>query len=132
MRAETMAFVEVCEANDLWVGEMLDFEVGGRPVIVVNVEGTFHAYDGRCPHQGVPLAKGSLEGGKLTCRAHQWEFDVCTGHSINPIGECLVRHPVKIEDGKVLIGEQVESAARTARTKERQDDSIEHSCDAAQ
>ncbi len=32
-----------------------------------------------CPHAGVPLSDGTLEGCVITCRAHGWPFDVRTG-----------------------------------------------------
>ena len=99
-------FVELCAADDLWAGEMLDFEVGPHKVLLVNVDGEFHAYDGSCPHQRVPLVEGRLDGRTLVCRAHQWEFDVCAGRSVNPTGECLRRFPVKVADGRVLVGDE--------------------------
>jgi nitrite reductase/ring-hydroxylating ferredoxin subunit len=103
MDANAVEFVEICETEDLWAGEMMEFDVAGRAVLVLNVDGTFHAFDGTCPHQNVSLAEGRLDGAKLTCRAHEWEFDVSTACSINPKGECLKRHAIRIEDGKVFV-----------------------------
>jgi nitrite reductase/ring-hydroxylating ferredoxin subunit len=98
-------FVELCAADELWAGEMCAFEVGPHQVLLVNVDGAFHAYDGRCPHQRVPLAEGRLDGRTLVCRAHQWEFDIGTGHSVNPTGACLRRFPVQVADGRVFVGD---------------------------
>jgi nitrite reductase/ring-hydroxylating ferredoxin subunit len=50
-----------------------------------NVDGTLHALDGVCPHQGGPLGKGELRGCVVTCPWHGWQFDVCTGqHQFSP------------------------------------------------
>jgi toluene monooxygenase system ferredoxin subunit len=103
--AETAAFTALCAADDLWAGEMLELRIGPHRVVLLNVEGELHAYEGVCPHQGVALAEGDFDGRTLVCRAHHWEFDACSGRSVNPKGECLRRYPVKIVDGQVLVGD---------------------------
>jgi nitrite reductase/ring-hydroxylating ferredoxin subunit len=106
----TDTFIEVCTTSDIWIGEMEAFKVGRHNVLVVNVDGEFHAYDGRCPHQGRPLIHGELEDHVLTCRAHQWTFDVRSGKSINPSAQCLRRFPLRIEGDKVMVAEQPNQA----------------------
>lgn len=101
-------FVEICAVDELWVGEMECFDVGTREVLIVNVDGELHAYDGICPHQSVALVEGALEGRVLTCRAHQWSFDACSGKSINPSGKRLHRFPIRITDGRVWVAEQAD------------------------
>lgn len=98
--------VEVCAADDLWEGDMQSFDVGEHEVLLVNVDGQVHAWHGVCPHQSVALVEGSLEGKVLTCRAHLWQFDVCTGRGINPATACLKEFPVRVVDGKVRVGLQ--------------------------
>lgn len=102
-------FVEVCASDDLWEGEMECFDVGRHKVLVVNVDGELHAYDGICPHQSVSLEEGVLEGKVLTCRAHQWTFDVSSGKSMNPAGERLRRFPIRVVDGMVSVAGDPES-----------------------
>jgi nitrite reductase/ring-hydroxylating ferredoxin subunit len=41
---------------------------------------TFVAPD-RCPHDGRPLSDGFLDGERLVCARHGWEFDLVTGLS---------------------------------------------------
>ena len=103
-----VTFVEVCATDDLWEGEMECFDVGQHEVLILNVNGQFQAFDSICPHQSVSLAEGGFEGKTLTCRAHQWSFDACTGKSINPAGQALRRFPIRIVDGKVWVAEQAE------------------------
>jgi toluene monooxygenase system ferredoxin subunit len=104
--AAIVALVDLCAADELWAGEMKDFEVGPYRVLLVNVDGTFHAYDGICPHQSARLAEGLLDGDTLVCHAHQWEFNLSTGRSVNPIGKCLRRFAVAVCDGRVLVGDR--------------------------
>jgi nitrite reductase/ring-hydroxylating ferredoxin subunit len=77
--------------------------VGGRPVALFNVDGTFYALSNVCIHRGGPLGQGLLEGQVVMCPWHAWTFDVATGHStVNP--ELRVdRYEVKVEDGQVLV-----------------------------
>jgi len=97
-------FVELCEVDELWDGDMESFDVEDEEVLVVKVDGEIHAYDGICPHQSVSLVEGNLDGKVLTCRAHEWQFDVLSGISVNPTGECLRQHEVRItDDGMVEV-----------------------------
>ena len=97
-------YVELIEADALWDGEMESFDVGDDEVLVVKVDGQIRAYDGICPHQSQSLVEGDLEGGILTCRAHEWQFDVRTGQGVNPTDTCLLRHDVRVSsDGMVQV-----------------------------
>lgn len=101
--AQGREFVEVCAADDVWIGDMECFDVGTQEVLILNVEGELQAFDGICPHQSVPLIEGRFDGKVLTCRAHEWSFDACSGRSVNPKGECLRRFPLRVVEGKVFV-----------------------------
>ena len=79
------------------------FDVGSQEVLILNVDGQLHAYDGVCPHQSMTLVEGRFDGKTLVCRAHEWSFDACSGQGINPRSACLRRFPLRIEDGKVFV-----------------------------
>lgn len=93
----------VASAGQVPVGEGREFVVGGRIVAMFNVDGTFHAIDGICPHAGGPLAKGQLHQNVVTCPWHGWQFDVTTGqHCLN----AQLKQPgfeVSVEDGDLWI-----------------------------
>ncbi len=101
--ASAEQLVELCAADDLWAGEMMCFDAGPHEVLVLNVDGALHAYQSLCPHQSQPLFEGRFDGKVLTCRAHEWSFDACTGHGINPRSERLRRFPIRIADGRVFV-----------------------------
>ncbi|HSV84859.1 MAG TPA: Rieske 2Fe-2S domain-containing protein [Ramlibacter sp.] len=103
-------FVEVCASEDLWAGEMETFDVGEHEVLILNVEGELKAFEGICPHQSVPLAEGRFDGKVLTCRAHEWSFDACTGQGINPKNECLRQFALLVVDGKVFVATEPNGA----------------------
>jgi toluene monooxygenase system ferredoxin subunit len=96
-------FLRVACLDDVWSGEMIVVAVRGVRVLLVNVEGQVHAYEDRCAHQGMSLVKGSLEGRTLTCSAHGWEYDACTGCGINPERTQLRTFPVKVVRDEVYV-----------------------------
>jgi toluene monooxygenase system ferredoxin subunit len=82
---------------------MRGVDVAGRRVVLVNEGGTPSAFADRCAHQGVPISEGRLQGGVITCRAHEWQYDARTGQGINPASARLVRYPVEIRDGEIWV-----------------------------
>jgi nitrite reductase (NADH) small subunit len=93
----------VAAADDLRPDECGEFVVADRIVALFNVDGTFYALDGICPHQGGPLGKGSLTGCIVTCPWHGFQFDVTTGQHQTSRSLAQPRFPVKIEDGGVWV-----------------------------
>jgi toluene monooxygenase system ferredoxin subunit len=98
-----MAFQRVMAEGELWLGELCARVVDGKKIALVRVaEGVF-AYADRCVHLGVPISQGKLEGTTLTCTAHHYTYDACTGRGVNPKGICLTSYAVKLEDGGVWV-----------------------------
>jgi nitrite reductase/ring-hydroxylating ferredoxin subunit len=77
--------------------------VDGNAVLLINIEDRIYAYADVCPHQKSRLSEGSLLGNALRCARHHWEFDVRTGHGINPRNACLKVFPVTIDGRDVLV-----------------------------
>jgi toluene monooxygenase system ferredoxin subunit len=95
--------VEICGVDQLWDGEMEHFRAGDTTILLLKLDGRFHAYQGHCPHQGAALADGDLDGGLLTCPAHRWQFDATNGQGVNPASARLKCFPVHVVEQKVLI-----------------------------
>ena len=115
-----MQWYEIMPIDDLWIGEMLDVEVGGVKVLLLNVEDEIQAYLDRCPHRSSPLSEGTFEGLKLTCATHLWEFNVLTGRGINPESSELIRFPVRVENGMIYV--QVPEANAIPKAQEGEED----------
>lgn len=94
----------LCVLSELAEGEMRDFQIRGREVVVTWCKGAAPAaFDARCPHEGISLAFGEFDGVELVCGAHQWSFDGRTGACIFP-GDCsLRRYPLRVHNGEVFI-----------------------------
>ena len=96
----------------------------GRQILLWRAGEAIYACDNRCPHEGYPLAEGSLarrkvsgDGGGagpgidrdadkehcvLTCHWHGWTFDLDSGETLLG-GDVLRRYPVRIEDGTIQL-----------------------------
>jgi len=98
-----VTFRRAATLEELWPGEMLAVEVDNVKVLLVNFEGTVHAFENLCALQAALLSKGRLEGNVLTCSAHHWCYDVCSGAGINPKSARLRRFATKVEDQEVLV-----------------------------
>lgn len=61
------------------VGKGWPYETEAGDVAVFNVDGTYYAIAGDCPHQGAPLGMGQLSGTIVTCPGHGLRYDVTTG-----------------------------------------------------
>ena len=97
--------VRVCRVEDVPPGETRGFPVEGLllPIMVANLGERFAAASSICPHEDVSLVDGTLEGTRVTCPGHGYEFDLDTGRCSHDISLRLRRFPVTVEDGEVYI-----------------------------
>ncbi len=96
-------WIRVARLDQCPVGGAIECVAADRMIALFNVEGTFLALDGVCPHQGGPLGKGKLCGSIVTCPWHGWQFDAHSGqHQLN---ERIVqpRLDVRVEGDWILV-----------------------------
>ena len=73
-------------------------------IVLVKLNGEIFALDDRCPHQGGPLSKGTLNDDKLMCPWHCWSFDVRTGRPEWPEGFWRATcYPVTLEGDQIMV-----------------------------
>jgi len=103
-------FVKVSETMDIPPSHMIEIQVDGEKICLVNVEGKFYAIGSICTHEGGPLADGTLEGYEIECPWHGSKFDVRTGEVKNPpASEPEPRYDVKVDGTNLLIKKQGKS-----------------------
>jgi nitrite reductase/ring-hydroxylating ferredoxin subunit len=96
-------WVRIADVAECPPGTSLEAIVEDRVIALFNVDGSFFALDGVCPHQGGPLGKGQLSGCIVTCPWHGWQFDVRSGqHQLNAKFS-HTRYDVRTEEGSLLI-----------------------------
>jgi phenylpropionate dioxygenase-like ring-hydroxylating dioxygenase large terminal subunit len=66
---------------DLKSGDLKPVVVWQRAIALYrDAEGTVHALEDRCPHRGIELHRGKIQGTGLACAYHGWVFDGESGH----------------------------------------------------
>ena len=97
--------VDVAAAADVAPGTMLMTWVDAtEPVLVVNLDGVFHAVQGICSHEYFELDKGFLTDDSLTCALHLSRFDLASGEALDPpADEPLAVYPVSVVDGRLVV-----------------------------
>lgn len=99
-----MTRVAVAREGDLPPGAMKGFDVLGRRIIVVNLDGELHALSGICSHAYSELDRGFFAGEFVTCALHLSQFEVRTGEPISPPAtEPIPKYPVSVEDGTIYV-----------------------------
>jgi 3-phenylpropionate/trans-cinnamate dioxygenase ferredoxin subunit len=79
-------------------------EYDGRRIMIVNLEGILHAWDGTCTHEEADLSTGFLIGEEITCPLHLSRFNLLTGEAVNPPAEKpLTKYGVKVENGEIFV-----------------------------
>jgi 3-phenylpropionate/trans-cinnamate dioxygenase ferredoxin subunit len=97
--------LDVGAAADVAPGTMLMTWVDGtEPVLVLNLDGAYHAVQGICSHEYFELDKGFLTDGSLTCALHLSRFDLESGEALDPpADEALAVYPVSVEEGRLIL-----------------------------
>ncbi|MFN4142021.1 MocE family 2Fe-2S type ferredoxin [Aestuariivirga sp.] len=99
-------WVEACAVSDIEPEDVMRFDHDGRSYAIYrSPDGSHYATDGLCTHEKVHLADGLVIDNIIECPKHNGRFDYRTGVARGaPVCVDLRTYPVKIENGKVLIG----------------------------
>jgi 3-phenylpropionate/trans-cinnamate dioxygenase ferredoxin subunit len=101
----TQGYFEAAKAGELQPGTMKRIDVGGRRILLANVDGRYCAVDDTCTHEEASLATGVLKGELVKCPLHGSRFNVCTGEALEEPAEVNLRtYPVRLEGERILIG----------------------------
>jgi len=74
----------VCRADELPVGKMKAFRIGGQGVLVFHLEDGFYATQSACTHMFAPLSRGKiLDDCKVQCPLHHARFDIRSGKVVD-------------------------------------------------
>src|ERR1700754_1346478 len=95
----------------VWIARLTDLEenspaaaeADGVDLVLVRRGEAVHVLEGRCPHRGAPLADGRVEGTKLLCGVHGWEFQLESGISAYKPSERIHRFRAHVADGQVFL-----------------------------
>lgn len=97
-------WVRVGATSELLPGESRVVWDGDTPILVVNLEGVYHALEDRCTHEDYELSAGPVDtdAGEIECVLHGARFDLATGRALcGPAYLPVTKFPVQIVDGVV-------------------------------
>mgnify|MGYP001476074119 CR=1 FL=1 len=99
-----MSFVIVYPAADLKPNQMKPVNANGKPILLVNLKGTYYAIGNKCTHMQCTLTNGELKGEIVQCPCHGSRFNLKTGKVIGgPAAVPEPKYDVKVENGQILI-----------------------------
>jgi nitrite reductase/ring-hydroxylating ferredoxin subunit len=107
-------FEHLADVSDLPEGALVGTQLSsGEEVCLFNYRGTIGAVGNECTHAEFLISDGMLRNdGTLECAWHGARFDCKSGRVCRgPAEEPLPVFPVRIEDGRVLVGRVREVAA---------------------
>lgn len=62
--------------------------IAGRELLLLQADGQIHLIENRCPHQGFPLHRASLQGDTIRCPKHGLTFSLASGACTTPGASC--------------------------------------------
>ena len=77
-----MTKTKVATTSTVSTDKVLKAKANGQSVLVAKVGDNYCAIANKCPHLGLPLAKGKFENGVITCPFHGSKFELCTGKNV--------------------------------------------------
>ncbi len=114
------SWITIADAGEIEVGKPVEkayawrrkegwMTTSGRSSVwlVKHEDGTFTAFDPHCTHLGCPYSWNE-EKALFLCPCHDAAFDIHGNVVKGPPPRALDRYEVKVEDGKVVIGERIE------------------------
>ncbi len=90
-------FVKVAQTDEVQPGQMVAVDVGDDRILIVNVNGSYHAL--------ASLSEGDVSGNEIECPLHGSAFNLTTGEPLSPPAtEPLTLYQVRVDGGDILVG----------------------------
>jgi nitrite reductase/ring-hydroxylating ferredoxin subunit len=77
-----MTKTKIATTADVSVDNVLKANANGQSILVAKVGDQYCAIANKCPHLGLPMAKGKFANGVVTCPFHGSQFEICTGKNV--------------------------------------------------
>ncbi len=97
-------WIDACSESEFPAHGKTCMEVAGIALVLCKIDGTYFAAANICPHAGMPLGDGDMNGPVITCPYHGYAYHMKTGCNIDdPHDMPLIRFPVRCADGRIEV-----------------------------
>jgi NAD(P)H-dependent nitrite reductase small subunit len=96
-------YYRVASIGEVPPGAARPVEVAGEEIALFNFNGEYFAISDMCPHRGASLAEGFLDGGKVYCPLHCFDFSLKTGECATVPSLRVRTYEVKIEGEDIFV-----------------------------
>ena len=97
-------WIDVICVNELEAGMHTIVDLDDVSLLLVNVDGEFHAIENLCSHDGGELSDGEVIGTEIICPRHGSRFCLKTGTALSaPAFEDIDTYPVRIVGDRVQV-----------------------------
>lgn len=94
----------LCRTDMLKPGQMRQFLVGDKKILLVRTQSGYHAVDELCSHEDYSLALGCIQGEMIKCSLHGSRFDLRTGEPMEePACEPIAVYRLILDGDAILI-----------------------------
>ncbi|MBA1274684.1 nitrite reductase small subunit NirD [Stutzerimonas azotifigens] len=106
-----MNWLDICALEDINpLGARIVAGPAGAIAVFRTSDDQVFALDDRCPHKGGPLSQGIVYGRLVACPLHNWQISLESGDAVAPDNGCAHRHDAKVENGRVLLSLNLQTA----------------------
>jgi nitrite reductase/ring-hydroxylating ferredoxin subunit len=121
LKSSIMTKIKVAAVADVSADKVLKASANGQSVLVAKVGDKYCSIANKCPHLGLPMAKGKFENGVVTCPFHGSKFEICTGKNVEWV-DSVVGIPLPgIAKKMMAMGKAPTDVASFAVTQEGED-----------
>ena len=98
-------FYRVASVDEVPNGDRVFFEIGNKPIMLLNIGNLFFAIGDVCMHDDGPLGDGELDAYELVCPRHGARFDVRNGKATkHPAVASTPWYPVRVVGNDLEVG----------------------------
>ena len=72
---------KVADIASIEPGKGFCVKANGVNLVLIKNGGSVHALENKCPHLGVPLGRGKIEGQEIICPFHGSRFNIVSGEN---------------------------------------------------
>ena len=92
---------EIGKVDEIKEGQVIYKTAASRNLFIYRNKDSYKVYDSHCAHRSEDIKPDALDGLKLTCPRHKWEYDMATGQCAEH-GHGLRMFAVKVDNNTIF------------------------------